>query len=188
MRVAATTLAITLITSFLAPMARVQHTWFGVERHQDVDLEIDCFVFQADSNGHGTASGLSACAALFDEINHDDSAAYLVITDDVASEVAWLEATALAVAALTVLGSAFAIVGYWLPQYGIAPRRLAVQTHALAAAAGVFALNSATRFARAIDRPHDPNGMTHGYVGFGLYVIISMPVIMLAHGSRVKTE
>lgn len=188
MRVAITTLVITLITVLLAPVARVQHLWFGVERHEDVDLEIDCFVFRADSNGHGTAMGLSACATLFDDINHDNSAAYLVITDDVASEVAWLEATALAVGVLTSAGNILSIVGYWLPKYGIAPRRLAIQAHALAAAAGVFALNSAIRFARYVERPHDPNGMTTGHVGVGLYIIISIPVIMLAHGSRVKTE
>jgi hypothetical protein len=188
MRVAVTTLIITIITVLLAPVARVQHMWFGVERHEDVDLEIDCFVFRADSNGHGSATGLSACATLFDNINHDNSAAYLVVTDDVASEVAWLEATALAVGVMSSIGNILLVIGYWLPKYGIAPRRLALQSHVLAAAAGVFALNSAIRFTRYIERPHDPNGMTNGYVGLGLYIIISVPVVMLAHGSRVKTE
>lgn len=188
MRVAVATFTIAALTVVLAPVARVQHLWFGVERHQDVDLEIDCFVFRADSNGHGAANGPTACSTLFDTINRDNSAAYLVVPDTIASETSWLEVTTIAVVVFLSVGNLLSGLGHALPQHGGAARRLAIQAHIMAAAAGVFALNSSIRFVRELDRPHDPNGATHGHVGFGLYVIIAMPVIMLAHGSRVKID
>jgi len=188
MRVFVAVAVLVVITTLLTPLVRVAHSWRGAAAHEDVALQLDCYVLRAETNGHGKVSGALACAELVDQINHDDGAAYLVVSDDVGAEAGWVEASAVWTATFTLLAALLGIAAGTIPSARPPLRRFSIQAAILGAAGGVVMLNAVQRLLRAVERPHDLNGATFGEVGVGVYVTVACPLVLLAHSMRLKTD
>jgi len=188
MRVFVAVAVLVVITTLLTPMLRVAHTWHGAATHENVALQLDCYLLRAETNGYGKVSGPLACAELIDQINHDDSAAYLVVADDVGAETGWIEISAAWTAALTLLSAVLGAAAIALPSARPPLRRFSIQAAMLAAGGGIVMLNTVHRLLRAVERPHDLNGASFGEVGAGVYVTVALPLVLLAHSMRLKKE
>lgn len=185
-------IALAAVTVFFAPVVHVGHRWYGVERHQDVELEVDCYVMRAMSNGHGSYWGPTACMELLSAINKDNSALYLVIPENAAAETDWVEILMVVVASCTVIGNALtlltaaqSVIGATL-SYTL--HRLGVQLNILAVVVGIFALNACIRLVREVSTDADVNGRTEGSVVYGAYVLLALPLLALADAVRVKKK
>ena len=186
-------IALAVLTILLAPIVHVGHRWYGVERHEDVELDIDCFVMRAVSNGHGSYWGPTACVELMSRINKDNSALYLVIPENVATETDWMEILMLLVAIFTVLGNIILfvsdILGGTLGQaLSYTLHRLGIQFNILALFVGVFALNACVRLMREISTEADVNGRTEASIVYGMYVLLALPLFTLADAVRAKKK
>ena len=182
-------IALAAITIFFAPVVHVGHRWYGVERHQDVELEVDCYVMRALSNGHGSYWGPTACVELISKINKDNSALYLVIPENAAIETDWVEVLMLVLTVATVLGNVLILIepaSFIGAAWSYTLHRLGVQINIFAAIVGVFALNACLRLVREVSSDADVNGRTEGSVVYGSYVLLALPIFSLADAVRIK--
>lgn len=167
-----------VLVALVGPIVTLTHsfTQYGDEHGF---VEVVCTIWGASSNGHGSASGVGGCEELIKDINTDDSAVYIVIDTTAADKAVNLDIAAAAVAGLVVLAAALEVVGGWSD----VASRLSVQAYAAAAAASLAMLNYAAQLARALDAAPDPGAESSAAVGFGVYVLASLPIVGMVHAA-----